>query len=128
MSDWKDNEHFRYELQMLYYCYRKVESNHTLALQGFPDQAAFNAYHESFMVHAKNLLEFLQTKCILDDPNVYVEMDKLFGMIDDQIVSLDLERRKSDASDKLTFPAYHNKLLELVNMFLNKTKAGIFEG
>lgn len=52
-------------------------------------------------------------------------MDKLFGMIDDQIVSLDLERRKSDASDKLTFPAYHNKLLELVNMFLNKTKAGI---
>jgi hypothetical protein len=113
MIDFK-NEHVSYEISMLQHCFRRLAAPRYTG-----DQADWNAFHESFCVHARNLLNFLPIRVVSTD----LSDQEYIQAIENQVVTLDLDRRTVSVStkdrlfsakDKIAFPHDHIRILNLV--------------
>jgi hypothetical protein len=106
--DMMTNEHFRYEHQMLGACFQMLGNLSPITPE---KQAWFNAVHESFCVHANNLMETLAPP---SDRYLKEEFHKYRSMIWDQILTLS-ERRTAEVGEKITFPNVHARIIAVVN-------------
>lgn len=112
------NEHVSYEINMLQYCFKMLENMQGNRKPG--DQGTWNALHESFCVHAHNLLKYLPLREF--DAGQSFLANGYIEAIEDQVITLDPMRRTTDVSStsgmgakfKIAFPHDHKRILELI--------------
>lgn len=99
------NEHLNYEYQMLVYTHKR------LAEQYFNGQSEFNVFHESFWIHARNLIEALDI----------VELSQYNYAVEIQITTLTIK----DRTDPIDAPRLLSPNQEVYNTIVGRVALSV---